>query len=165
MYKRQQQNFLLLPRLGIPVNNNVGLAIQLHLSVPASGETTEKSVHLFHQIQVCSYGGMHGSSLRNSWGSVPPCHVLNQAEGWKVWNAVVTFGFLNTREPWSSWSRSRGKDAEGLEHLPAQEGLGGLGLFSLQRSHLDTALIHVDTGDGGQHLNNRNNIQCLSRHF
>lgn len=154
IYKRQQQNFLLVPRLGIPLKNKVTLAFSCTWVRPG----LRGSAHLF------LWWNTLGAPPAVPQGQSHPA-VCWATRGWAVWKAVATFGLLNTRETWSSWSSSSDKDAEGLEHLPAQERLRELGLFSLQRSHLGTILVQVGTGDAGQHQNSRNNIQCLSRHF
>lgn len=154
IYKRQQQNFLLIPRLGIPLKNKVGLAFSCTWVRPG----LRGSAHLF------LWWNTLGAPPAVPQGQSHPA-VCWATRGWAVWKAVATFGLLNTRETWSSWSSSSDKDAEGLEHLPAQARLRELGLFSLQRSHLGTILVQVGTGDAGQHQNSRNNIQCLSRHF
>lgn len=95
MYKRQRQNFLLLPRLGIPLKNNenkVGLAIQLPLS--DSSETMTEIKRFPANPLVCSSAGTHWE-LPQEFLRVSPT-LLNQAQGWEFWNAVATFGLLNT---------------------------------------------------------------------
>lgn len=55
--KRQQQNFFLLPRLGIPLKNDAGLAIHLHLGDSIRWDHDWKKVFVFSsKSSVCSYG-------------------------------------------------------------------------------------------------------------